>query len=93
MEPPPPIRRGLSRVGCGNRQRGVQELANRPSMIRQAKSLRRGAADRFVPAAQVVMRDVQRDRRRWLSSFFEKPFVRRVKRRDAMRSERLLRST
>jgi hypothetical protein len=39
-EAPPPIRGSLSRVRRRNRERRVQQLANRPSMIGEPKVLR-----------------------------------------------------
>jgi hypothetical protein len=42
---------------------------------------------------EVVVHGVEATAAAWFSTFFEKPFVRRVKRRIDIRIERLLRST
>ncbi len=42
---------------------GVDQLADRPHMIGEAKRNRRGGPERFVNAAEIVMRHIERDRR------------------------------
>ncbi len=63
-EPPPPIWCCLCWVRRSDCESCVQQFANRPSVIGEAQRLSRRAADRLVPAAEIVMGDVERHSRR-----------------------------
>ena len=54
-------------------------------MIREASGHRRRHAQRPVNPREVVVQEIERDRREWFSTFFEKPFVSRVNRRIPIR--------
>ena len=72
----------------GPQSRRVHKLRNGPGLIGNAPSLCWRCPQCLMDTAEIVMRDIQGDGAQWLSSFFEKPFVRRVNRRDDIRSER-----
>jgi hypothetical protein len=57
------IRRGLSRQSGRNGKRGVHKLRNAPSPIDNANGLRWRRAQGFMNPAEIVVSDVQRDRR------------------------------
>jgi len=64
-----------------------------PKLRRQTRCHGRGAFQRFVDTHVVMERDVEADHRVSGSTFFEKAFVSRVKRRIPLRKLRFWRST
>lgn len=62
-ELPPSIRRRLSGQRWRDSECGVHKLTDAPNPIRNANSLRWRRAQGFMSATEVVVCDVQRDRR------------------------------
>ena len=58
-----PIRRGRYRCNGLRGQRSVDKLPDGPSAIDNAQRLRWRRLEGFVDTAEIVMRDIQRDRR------------------------------
>ncbi|SHL60157.1 hypothetical protein SAMN05444159_6335 [Bradyrhizobium lablabi] len=57
----PALRWSLSRQRGGNGERRVHKLRNGPSLIGNAQRLRWRRAQGFMSAAQIVMRNIQRN--------------------------------
>jgi len=70
----------------------LYQLADRPNVIRQSECHGRRDTQGFADAAEIVVGDVERDGG-VISARLLKPLVSRVKRREAMRSERFCRTT
>jgi hypothetical protein len=94
-EPPPTLGCRFRRLARRNRKRGVQQLANRPNVIRDPERRRWRVLmphiwrQRFVDAAEIVVRDLKAQSRQMLVQLLAES----VKRRDAMRTLRFERST